>query len=111
MPLGFLLLLPPRAAGIYVFAALMGVWWPSTVPPPSGLVAVTFGVCRMAMRFAIVVFSHQLDASSASGSAGRRSRPLATLDPVSRLTVVLRPVAAARHEPIRAHAAPLVVGA
>jgi predicted MFS family arabinose efflux permease len=104
--LGFLLL-PTSAAGIYVFAALMGLLWLSTVPPTSGLVAVMFGVRHMATLFGIVFFSHQLGAFAGVWLGGALFEAFGTYDPVWWLGVVLGLVAAALHWPIRERAAPM----
>lgn len=101
--LGFLLL-PTSAAGIYVFAALMGLLWLSTVPPTSGLVAVMFGVRHMATLFGIVFFSHQLGAFAGVWLGGALFEAFGTYDPVWWLGVVLGLVAAALHWPIRERA-------
>jgi predicted MFS family arabinose efflux permease len=101
--LGFLLL-PTSAAGIYVFAALMGLLWLSTVPPTSGLVAVMFGVRHMATLFGIVFFSHQLGAFAGVWLGGALFEAFGTYDPVWWLGVLLGLVAAALHWPIRERA-------
>lgn len=108
--LGFLLL-PPSTAGIYVFAALMGVLWLSTVPPTSGLVAVMFGVRHLAMLFGIVFFSHQLGAFMGVWLGGALFEAFGTYDPMWWLAVVLSLVAAALHWPIRERAAPVPASA
>jgi MFS family permease len=56
----FLLLAPKTEFTIYLFAALMGVLWLSTVPLTSGIVAQVFGVRYMATLFGIVFLSHQI---------------------------------------------------
>lgn len=56
----WLLMSPKTESTIYVFAALMGVLWLSTVPLTSGIVAQVFGVRYMATLFGIVFLSHQV---------------------------------------------------
>jgi predicted MFS family arabinose efflux permease len=51
---------PPTELTIYIFAAGMGLFWLSTVPLTSGLVAVMFGTQYMTMLFGFVFFSHQI---------------------------------------------------
>jgi len=105
------MLLPPSAVSVYVFAALMGLLWLSTVPPTSGLVAVMFGVRHMAMLFGIVFFGHQLGAFIGVWLGGALFEAFGTYDPVWWLGVVLSLVAAALHWPIRERAAPMPASA
>lgn len=108
--LGFLLL-PSTEAGVYVFAALMGLLWLSTVPPTTGLVAVMFGVRHMAMLFGIVFFSHQVGAFVGVWLGGRLYDLYGTYDVVWWLGVVLAVAAAALHAPIRERPAPVPTAA
>ena len=105
------MLLPPSAVSVYVFAALMGLLWLSTVPPTTGLVAVMFGVRHMAMLFGIVFFGHQLGAFIGVWLGGALFEAFGTYDPVWWLGVVLSLVAAALHWPIRERAAPMPASA
>ncbi len=54
------IMLPPSAVATLVFGAVMGLFWLSTVPPTSGLVAVMFGTRWLAMLFGFAFFSHQV---------------------------------------------------
>jgi MFS family permease len=54
------LLLPITAASVYVFSALMGLLWLSTVPLTNGVVAQIFGVKYLATLFGFVFFGHQV---------------------------------------------------
>lgn len=56
----WLLLSPKTELTIYLFAAVMGILWLSTVPLTSGIVAQVFGVRYMATLFGIVFLSHQI---------------------------------------------------
>jgi predicted MFS family arabinose efflux permease len=100
---GFMLL-PQTAFGVYVFAALMGLLWLSTVPPTTGLVAVMFGVRHMAMLFGIVFFGHQLGAFVGVWLGGWLYAVHGTYDAVWWLGVGLALAAAAVHWPIRERA-------
>ncbi|MFM2058881.1 MAG: hypothetical protein RLY71_3266, partial [Pseudomonadota bacterium] len=51
---------PMTPMAVYVFAAVMGVLWLSTVPPTNATVAQIFGVQYMSMLGGIVFFSHQI---------------------------------------------------
>ncbi len=55
-----LLMLPKTAAVMYLFAALMGILWLSTVPLTTGIVAQVFGVRYLATLFGFVFLSHQI---------------------------------------------------
>jgi MFS family permease len=54
------IMLPPSAAVTLVFGAVLGLFWLSTVPPTSGLVAVMFGTRWITMLFGLTFFSHQV---------------------------------------------------
>lgn len=52
--------LPASVPSVFLFAAVTGVLWLSTVPPTSSLVGVMFGVRYLAMLYGFAFFSHQL---------------------------------------------------
>ena len=52
--------LPVTATSAYIFGAIMGLFWLSTVPLTNGTVASVFGVKHMSMLAGIVFFTHQL---------------------------------------------------
>jgi len=54
------ILMPASTAATVIFGAVMGLFWLSTVPPTSGLVAVMFGTRWLAMLFGFAFFSHQV---------------------------------------------------
>ncbi len=54
------LLAPLTPASVYVFSAVMGVLWLSTVPPTNATVAQIFGVSHLSMLSGFVFFSHQI---------------------------------------------------
>ncbi len=54
------LLAPLTPASVYVFSAVMGVLWLSTVPPTNATVAQIFGVAHLSMLGGFVFFSHQI---------------------------------------------------
>jgi MFS family permease len=51
---------PVTEATAYVFAAVMGVLWLSTVPPTAGLVSLFFGPRYMGMLYGVAFLSHQI---------------------------------------------------
>jgi MFS family permease len=54
------IMLPATAFGTLVFSAVLGVFWLSTVPPTSGLVAVMFGTRWITMLFGLTFLGHQV---------------------------------------------------
>jgi MFS family permease len=107
----FLLLMPPSAATVLVFAAAMGFLWLSTVPPTSGLVAIMFGPRYMATLMGIVFFSHQVGSFLGVWLGGRLYDQTGSYDVVWWLSVALGVFAAIVHWPIQERAAPGVVPA
>ena len=57
---GAFLMFPLTEWSVYIFAAVLGLLWLSTVPPTQGLVAQLFGTQYMTMLFGVVFFSHQI---------------------------------------------------
>ena len=51
---------PKTSLTFYVFAAVLGVTWLSTVPPTAGLVGKLFGVRYLATLFGLTLLSHQI---------------------------------------------------
>ncbi|CAG1016575.1 L-lactate transporter [Burkholderiaceae bacterium] len=51
---------PLTPMSVYVFSAVMGVLWLSTVPPTNAVVAQIFGVQYLSMLGGFVFFSHQI---------------------------------------------------
>ncbi|HXW23641.1 MAG TPA: MFS transporter [Xanthobacteraceae bacterium] len=55
-----LVMLPASPALLIAFGAVTGLFWLSTVPPTSGLVALMFGTRWLAMLFGFAFLSHQV---------------------------------------------------
>ena len=55
-----LITLPQSNVAVLVFGAVTGLFWLSTVPPTSSLVALMFGTRWLAMLFGFAFFSHQV---------------------------------------------------
>ena len=51
---------PLTPLSVYVFSAVMGLLWLSTVPPTNAVVAQIFGVAHLSMLGGFVFFSHQI---------------------------------------------------
>jgi len=95
-----LLLAPKTELTIYVFAAVMGLLWLSTVPLTSGIVAQVFGVRYMATLFGVVFFSHQLGSFLGVWLGGYMYDRFGTYDPVWYVSIGLGLLAAIVHAPI-----------
>jgi MFS family permease len=54
------LMAPKTPLTFYVFAAVLGVTWLSTVPPTAGLVGKLFGMRYLATLFGLTLLSHQI---------------------------------------------------
>ena len=54
------LVMPRTPLTFYLFAAVLGFTWLSTVPPTAGLVAKLFGVRYLATLFGLTLLSHQI---------------------------------------------------
>ena len=54
------LLAPLSPWSVYVFAAVMGFLWLSTVPLTNGIIAQVFGIQHLSMLSGMVFFSHQI---------------------------------------------------
>lgn len=57
---GLYLMAPKTPLTFYLFAAVLGVTWLSTVPPTAGLVGKLFGARYLATLFGLTLFSHQV---------------------------------------------------
>ncbi|MFY8042271.1 MAG: MFS transporter [Rhodoferax sp.] len=51
---------PLTPMSVYLFSAVMGVLWLSTVPPTNATIAQIFGVAHLSMLGGFVFFSHQI---------------------------------------------------
>jgi MFS family permease len=51
---------PLSPMSVYIFSAVMGVLWLSTVPPTNATIAQIFGVAHLSMLGGFVFFSHQI---------------------------------------------------
>jgi predicted MFS family arabinose efflux permease len=58
--IGIYLLMPRTPVTFYVFAAVLGFTWLSTVPPTAGLVGKLFGVRYLATLFGLTLLTHQI---------------------------------------------------
>ncbi len=58
--IGVYLVMPRTPITFYMFAAVLGLTWLSTVPPTAGLVGKLFGVRYLATLFGLTLLSHQI---------------------------------------------------
>ena len=105
------LLTPLSPASVYIFSAVMGFLWLSTVPPTNALVAQIFGVQHMSMLGGFVFLSHQVGSFLGAWLGGRLYDMSGSYDIVWWLAVGLGVLAAlvnlpVREEAIARHAAP-----
>ncbi len=54
------LLAPLSPTSVYIFSAVMGLLWLSTVPPTNAAVAQIFGISHLSMLSGFIFFSHQI---------------------------------------------------
>lgn len=100
---------------VYVFAAVMGVLWLSTVPPTNAVVAQIFGVQYLSMLGGFVFLSHQIGSFLGVWLGGRLYDATGSYDVVWWLAVALGVFAALANLPVReagiTRAAPAAAGA
>ena len=65
------LLFPVTNISAYVFAAILGVIWLSTIPPTQGTIITVFGVKNMSMLYGIAFLFHQIGAFVGGWLGGR----------------------------------------
>ncbi len=95
------LLAPKTPAVLFVFAAVMGVTFLSTVPPTAGLVAKLFGPANMAMLFGIAMLAHQVGGFFGALLGGYVFETTGSYDIVWWIDIVLAAGAALVNLPIR----------
>jgi len=104
------LLSPLVPATVYLFSAVMGVLWLSTVPLTNAVVAQMFGVRHLSMLGAVVFLSHQIGSFMGVWLGGRLYDLTGNYNLVWWLSVLLGVGAALIHLPIReAPARPLAL--
>ncbi len=98
------LLLPLTTASTWVFAALMGLLWLSTVPLTNGIIAQVFGVKYLSMLSGVVFFSHQIGSFLGAWLGGFLYDRTGGYNTVWLIAMALGVVAALVNLPIREHA-------
>ncbi|MCH7345803.1 MFS transporter [Pelomonas sp. CA6] len=92
---------PLSPTSVYVFAAVMGFLWLSTVPPTNAIVAQIFGVQHMSMLGGFVFFSHQIGSFLGVWLGGKLYDTTGSYDIVWWLAVALGVMAALVNLPVR----------
>ena len=95
------LLAPLSPASVYVFAAVMGLLWLSTVPATNALVAQIFGVQYLSMLGGFVFLSHQVGSFLGAWLGGRLYDSTGSYDVVWWIAVALGGFAALINLPVR----------
>jgi predicted MFS family arabinose efflux permease len=96
-----ILYLPITGASIIVISGLLGLFWLSTIPLTSGLVATFFGTHWMSMLFGFVFLSHQLGSFAGLWMAGWLFDMTHSYDAMWWVSIGLALTAAALNWPIR----------
>ena len=96
-----LLYLPINPTTVIGISALLGIFWLSTVPLTSGLVATFFGTTWVSMLFGFVFLSHQLGSFAGLKLAGRVYDVTKSYDMMWWISIGLGLFAALVHWPIK----------
>ncbi|MCB1510071.1 MAG: MFS transporter [Hyphomicrobiaceae bacterium] len=105
------LFLPITPTLVIVLSGTLGLFWLSTIPLTSGLVATFFGPTWMTMLYGIVFFSHQVGSFLGAWLAGRLYDQTQSYDAMWWISVALGLFAAVIHLPIREAEVPRNTGA
>jgi predicted MFS family arabinose efflux permease len=95
-----LITLPQSTVAVLMFGAVTGLFWLSTVPPTSGLVALMFGTRWLAMLFGFAFFSHQVGGFLGVWLGGLLFERTGSYDAVWWLSILLGLLSAAINVPI-----------
>ncbi|MCV2423230.1 MFS transporter [Paucibacter sp. DJ2R-2] len=95
------LLTPLTPMSVYIFSAVMGVLWLSTVPPTNAVLAQIFGVQHMSMLSGFVFLSHQVGSFLGVWLGGKLYDSTGSYDVVWWLAVALGVAAALVNLPVR----------
>ncbi len=95
------LVLPLTPVSVYVFSAVMGFLWLSTVPPTNAIVAQIFGVQYLSMLGGFVFLSHQIGSFLGVWLGGKLYDATGSYDIVWWIAVALGVMAALANLPVR----------
>ena len=95
---------PLTATSVYVFSAVMGLLWLSTVPPTNAAVAQIFGVAHLSMLGGFVFFSHQIGSFIGVWLGGYLYDKTGSYDLVWYIAIALGVIAALVNLPVKEQA-------
>lgn len=98
------LAVPLTPWSVYIFSAVMGVLWLSTVPPTNAVIAQIFGVQYLSMLGGFVFFSHQIGSFLGVWLGGLLYDRTGSYDVVWWLAIALGIFAAAVNLPVKERA-------
>jgi len=93
--------LPLSPLSVYVFAAVIGFLWLSTVPPTNAVVAQIFGAQHLSMLGGFVFFSHQIGSFLGVWLGGKLYDATGSYDVVWWLAIALGVMAMLANLPVR----------
>jgi predicted MFS family arabinose efflux permease len=95
------LVVPLTPLSVYLFSAVMGLLWLSTVPPTNAVVAQIFGVQYLSMLGGFVFFSHQIGSFLGVWLGGRLYDATGSYDVVWWIAVALGIFSALANLPVK----------
>jgi predicted MFS family arabinose efflux permease len=95
------LIVPLSPMSVYIFAAVMGLLWLSTVPVTNAAVAQIFGVAHLSMLSGFVFFSHQIGSFLGVWAGGFLYDRTGSYDLVWYIAIALGVVAALVNLPVK----------
>ena len=97
-------MVPLSPMSVYVFSAVIGALWLSTVPPTNAVVAQIFGVQHMSMLSGFIFFSHQIGSFLGVWLGGYLYDKTGSYDVVWYLSIALGVFAGLVNLPVRENA-------
>jgi MFS family permease len=104
--IGIFIAVPLTPLSVYVFAAVMGFLWLSTVPPTNAVVAQIFGPQHLSMLGGFVFLSHQVGSFLGVWLGGKLYDATGSYDVVWWLAIALGVMAMLANLPVRETAIP-----
>ncbi|PVE44083.1 MFS transporter [Limnohabitans planktonicus] len=92
---------PLTPTSVYLFSAVMGLLWLSTVPPTNAAVAQIFGISHLSMLSGFIFFSHQIGSFLGVWLGGYLYDKTGSYDIVWYLSIALGVMAALVNLPVR----------
>lgn len=99
--IGIFISVPLTPFSVYVFAAVIGFLWLSTVPPTNAVVAQIFGAQHLSMLGGFVFFSHQIGSFLGVWLGGKLYDATGSYDVVWYLAIALGVMAMLANLPVR----------